>query len=566
MAEPSWKKLPVVQPIEKPAAEPSWKALPVVEPAAPRASIGESALQGYAQGASFGFSDELAGGSAATTGEAFKGVGGAMFKNPLGRAFLRKLQGGADQTDDQIDSAVDDAIGEIRYLAQGTNPASAASPYQQARDEMRRDVSVAQKANPKTFLAGNIAGAMSVPVPGGGAAKPFQTVGGRSLQNMGSFGASGALAGLGNSDADLLKGEFGQAATDTAIGAGIGAGMGSVTGPAAYGWARHARPALQSLAASRAVAAVAPSASMANKLRTKLGVRTDGQQQQLGEEILDLGILRPFGGAAGANERNQAIQALEGANIGSFMDRADSLVEQGVARAPSRDLQRGIVSRSLADAADTPVSRAALPAVEARLLENTGRDPVQAPAALRSMLGDLPWWDAERPSTFRELWKNKSQLQRALKPDEFSNEGQKLYNQGVGGYTRGVYGQVENALGPDEVANLRQSTQRFGASKKIDDFLVDQTTRKSVNQPISLGDAARGAAMEGTIPGGGGAAMFISAMMRGRTDSTIATGARAMSRMRPNVPAATIKGGSEATRQSLSEDEEDAVQAFLNSP
>lgn len=538
-------------------------------PRAPQSSMAESALQGYGQGASFGFSDELGG----VVHEGVKQVGSGVFglmKTAPGRALVRRLVPGLkNQPDFAVDAVIDHGLDEGAEQTLGSTPRSRGGPgadgagYAPGRAMMRREVSDAQRANPKTFFAGSIAGAMSVPSPGGGPSNPFQTVGGRSLQNMGSFGASGALAGLGNSDADLLKGEFGQAATDTAIGAGIGAGMGSLTGPAAYGWARHARPALQSMAASRAVAAVAPSASLANKMRTKLGIRTDAQQQQLGEEILDLGILRPFGGAAGANERNQAIQQLEGANIGSVMERADNLVEQGVARGPSRDLQRGIVSRSLADAADTPVSRAALPAVEARLLENTGRDPVRTPEALRSMLGDMHWWDAEPPATFREMWKNKSQLQSALKPDEFSSEGQKLYNRGVGGYTRGVYNQVESAVGPDELANLRQSTRRFGTSKKIDDFLVDQTTRKSVNQPIGMGDAMRGAAMEGTIPGGGGVAMLISALMRGRTDSTIATGARSLSRMRPNMPSSAIKGGSEATRQVLSDDEEDAVQAFL---
>ena len=534
----------------------SWEDLPDVVAPAPSASMGESALQGYGQGASFGFSDELGGVVHEGVKQLTGGVVGALKTGP-GRALVRQILSGLKrQPDAMVDAVLDEALDDSAEVVLGSTPRSRGGKgiegagYSAGRDQMRGAIADTQRANPKTFFAGNLAGAMSVPLPGGGgAAKPFQTVIGRSLENAGKFGGSGALAGLGNSDADLPRGEFGQAAADTALGAGIGAGIGAMTGPAAYGWARHARPALRELAASRALAAIAPSSSLANKLRTKLGIRTDTQQQELGNDILDLDILRPFGTAAGANERNQAIQALEGTNIGSVMDQADSLVEQGIARPPSRDLQRSIVRRSLVDAADTPATRAIRPNVESRLLESVG--------------DDVPRPD-NFPSTFRELWKNKSQLQSVLKPDEFSSQGQKLYNRGVGGYTRGVYQQVEGAVGPDEVENLRQSTSRFGTSKKIDDFLIDQTTRSAVNQPISLGDAARGAAMEGTLPGGGGLAMLISSLMRGRTDSTIATGARAMSRVRPQMPNAVVQVGSESVRQGISDDDNEAIKAFLS--
>ena len=530
------------------------------EPTAPAQSVsaGESALQGYGQGASFGMSDELGG----VVHQGVKSIGSgvlSLMKTSGGRAVLRRVLPGFQRVPDAVvDASLDQAGDEAAEQVLGVRPRSSGGPgiegagYTSGRDQMRGDIHRAQEANPKTFFASNIAGAMSVPMPGGGgAAKPFQTVIGRSLENAGKFGASGALAGFGNSDADLLKGEFGEIAKDTALGAGIGGGMGMLTGPAAYGWARHARPALQSLANSRAVAAIAPSAGILNRLRKKASVRGDEDIQKLGSNILDLEVLKPFSTAGATKARNDALIDFEGEAIGATMDKADDLVSQGVARPPSRDLQRQLTSKALSDAADTPASRALRPGVEAKLLQSVG-DDVPRPDNV--------------PATFREMWKNKSQLQSVLKPDEFSSQGQKLYNKGVAGYTKGVYSQVEGAVGPDDLAKLRESTKRYGTAKTIDDFLTEQTTRNAVNQPVSLGDMGRGAVMSSVTPGGTPVATLISSLMRGRTDSTIATGALALSKVRMGNPGAGMKATSEAVRQALSDDEEDAVQAFLKSP
>lgn len=571
---PAGWELEQEQPVSPPAgweleAEAAPPRIPEA-PAAPTASLGESALQGYAQGASFGMVDELGGVVHQGVKTLAGGAGGAMKSGP-GRALIRKLAPGLrDQPDAVIDAVIDEGLDQGAETVLGARARSSGGPgfegagYSGGRDQMRAEAKKAQESNPKTFFASNLAGAMSVPMPGG-AAKPFQTVIGRSLENAGKFGAAGAAQGFGTSDADLLKGEFGKAAADTALGAGVGAGMGFATGPAAYAWARNARPALQSLARSSAVSAVAPSSGLLNRLR-RAGYRNEPELHELGQEILDMGILRPLGGAAGAQGRTAAILAEEGAAIGEAMGKADDLVSQGVARPPSRDLQQVAVRDALTKAADTPATRALKPSVESRLLTSTGVDPTPPPAWLTGGRPGFEWWDDAPPATFRELWKNKSQLQSALKPDEFSSLGQKLYRKGVGGYTKGVYNQVEGAVGPDDVAALRESARKYGTATKVEDLLSEQVSRKGANQPISLGDAARGAALEGTVPGGGGVGMLISALMRGRTASTLATGANALSKVRPQLPGALLKGGSEGAREALDEDEEASIQAFLRSP
>lgn len=506
---------------------------PTAQPVAPArtASSGESALQGYAQGASFGMADELGG----VVHQGVKMIGsGAVsaMKTGAGRALLRRLVPNLRELPDAaIDAVLDEGADVGAEQVLGVRPRSSGGPgiegagYSTGRDQMRADVRTAQESNPKTFFAGNVAGAMSVPMPGSGAAKPLQTVINRSLENAGKFGVQGALQGFGASEGDLLKGGIGEVAKDTALGGGVGAGMGFATGPAAYAWARHARPALQKLANSRAVAAIAPSAGLFNRLRNS-GVRTEEELQQLGSDVLDSEIIKPFSSASGMKTRNDALMALEGANIGETMKGADELVSRGITPPPSRDLQREAVIKALRGNAKTPALKAEVGGVESKLLDRVG--------------DDVPRPD-NFPSSFDELWQNKSQLQSALKPDEFSDLGDRLYRKGVKGYTERVYEQVEGAVGPDELAKLRESAKKYGTAARIDDMLTDQATRKAVNQPISLGDAARGAAFS-AIPGGSTAATLISALLRGRTDSTIATAAKALSKVRsPQVPDGAIR-------------------------
>lgn len=121
----------------------------------------QSGLRGLAQGASFGFADELTG---------------------------------------LAESALTDKT------------------YEQARDESRQNYEAAQEQNPKSYMAGELGGAVGTAfIPGLGAlnAGKAATFAGRA----GLAAAQGGLAGLGLSKENDLEG----LAKDTAIGAGAGA-------------------------------------------------------------------------------------------------------------------------------------------------------------------------------------------------------------------------------------------------------------------------------------------------------------------------------------------------------
>lgn len=125
----------------------------------------ESLLRGGAQGATLGYADEAMGGL---------------------EAAGKKLTG--DQTD----------LTEL---------------YRRYRDIERQKNEAAKKENPKMFTAGELGGgAATMLVPGG------------AIGTTGKAMGMGAASALGQSNADLTQGEFGQAAKDTALGGAVGLG------------------------------------------------------------------------------------------------------------------------------------------------------------------------------------------------------------------------------------------------------------------------------------------------------------------------------------------------------
>lgn len=163
-----WKSRATSVPAEEAAApvEGGWKSrATAVEP---EISQTESGLRGLAQGASMGFADEVSGGV---------------------EALWNKAKG---------------------------DPGTFADLYKKYRDESRANFKSAEEANPNTYMAGQIGGAVGTAlIPGMGGA------------NIAKLAAQGAAQGLGSSEADLTEGDIAGAARDTAIGGATGAVAGA---------------------------------------------------------------------------------------------------------------------------------------------------------------------------------------------------------------------------------------------------------------------------------------------------------------------------------------------------
>lgn len=114
---------------------------------------------------------------------------------------------------------------------------SALDLYRQYRDSQYKANDAAKAANPKTYFAGNLAGGAATSfVPGLNI--------GASLEGAAGLGA---LAGLGNSRADLTKGEIAPAIRDAAVGAGVGMALKPVGDYLTNKFAGTATPALENI-------------------------------------------------------------------------------------------------------------------------------------------------------------------------------------------------------------------------------------------------------------------------------------------------------------------------------
>lgn len=110
----------------------------------------------------------------------------------------------------------DEALGGLHAaldVASGSSPSEFEKLYTTYRDMERRKNELAAKANPKTSIAGSLAG---------GVATAF--VPGLNIASVPGAIGMGAAAGLGSSEADLLKGEYKDATKDTILG-GITGGV-----------------------------------------------------------------------------------------------------------------------------------------------------------------------------------------------------------------------------------------------------------------------------------------------------------------------------------------------------
>lgn len=174
----------------------------VVEEADASVGAEEAVARGISQGSSFGFGDELGGviGAAAEVGHRIPGLRALMDLGPYARSEQEKA-----------------TVEEFGELPLGEAMAQA---YRKDRDVGRAYNDEARAAHPKTFLAAEIGG--SLLVPGGGAAKGA-TKAARLLKGAGKSSGLAGLYGLGSTSADLTEGEFGTAAKDVGVSAGLGA-------------------------------------------------------------------------------------------------------------------------------------------------------------------------------------------------------------------------------------------------------------------------------------------------------------------------------------------------------
>lgn len=130
-----------------------------------------------------------------------------------------------------ISGAVNSAPDALQSIMGDKSLSDLLESYRKNRDASKANFKQAEDANPKTYMAGNVAGALAPALLTGGASEVASIPGLSPAVSSGLLtGAKiGGFTGLGQSDADLTKGEIPQALGDVAKGAIGGAALGGVS-------------------------------------------------------------------------------------------------------------------------------------------------------------------------------------------------------------------------------------------------------------------------------------------------------------------------------------------------
>jgi hypothetical protein len=185
-------------------------------------SGGEAFGQGIGAGVSFGAGPSLEGVAAASGTPQPDTIAGRA----SGSAALRPLKGAWNLLEENV---IDPLRGinpsGLSSLVAGEQGGPATKAYRKARDEAQGQLEEARAQHPFATLAGEAAGGLAAPIPGGGALTQGATLAGRAVRGAAAGAAGGALYGAGSA---ISKGEdIGDIAKDTATNAGLGAGIGA---------------------------------------------------------------------------------------------------------------------------------------------------------------------------------------------------------------------------------------------------------------------------------------------------------------------------------------------------
>jgi hypothetical protein len=270
-----------------------WASDPrVAAPDDDKTGLLSAGVQGFGQGASLGFSDELNG-----------VVGGGLDK------VLPESLGGAQAGKSFLDL------------------------YRENRDFARKLNAKAAGDQPAAYLGGNLAGGLATTIATSGLIKPA----------IGSAGIMGAVQGLGSSDADLTKGDVVGAARDTAIGGALGIGAG-LLGNEAGKIVGGAADRLKGFANKQALASLRGTAGDYAKILGR------GQVDNLGDFLLNEQVpglgAAVEGGSLPENiaDKLEAMKASGGAKLNQVLPELDIAAQSsGISAIDHQGISREIV-------------------------------------------------------------------------------------------------------------------------------------------------------------------------------------------------------------------------------
>lgn len=208
--------------------------------------------------------------------------------------------------------------------------------YRKHRDELKGTFKQAEEQQPMSYLGGNIAAGMALPIPG------TSLKGLSGLKLIGKSAGLGAFAGLGASEGDLTEPSIENikiAGKDLALGAGLGMGSG-VIGEFLGRVSRGAKSAKQA-SEDVALKSLGINKDIATKeygFQKGLTGAEEGYRKGIGKTLIDENILKPFGGANQVRNDIKPLLEKQGNIVKDIRSQAANLInEKGIETKPFDD-------------------------------------------------------------------------------------------------------------------------------------------------------------------------------------------------------------------------------------
>lgn len=516
----AWKKVPMDAPTESIPEAPPVKAPEVDAPEPERAFLSPKSTSGTmlrhgAQGPTFGFADELGGAVMAA------GAGGAdLVTRGLAAA-------GVPPFNKLNEPGMEEALANAHDFARRPKEsfgAFLARQYRGNRDEQRAEDDAAREANPKTALASSIGGGLLVPVPGAGLAKGA-SLGARMGRGIKTGAGVGATSGLGNSKADLTKGDAAEAAFDTGFGGALGGGIGALipAGGAAVG---GVVPWLKKTAETQAFKALTG------------GGRIVNQAKQVGLDAID-DIL----GDVPASLEGSVVQTPE--QLGRFVLDRNALKLSPVETVRTlRQLlagEKGQATDALRKASSTGAMDMTQAAAEQRAAASGLNEFEKLAAGPReSMVGALERTAQKTPKLdFEAANALKTTMNAGFKPGLENKPSQQSLNDAIRLYRQQILKQVEREAGPDVSEALSAANNNQANLIMAEKLSADRALRGMANQSGGL---------IGTLMGSGG--LNAGAALGGPAGAAVgALGGYGANALRSYAPAAIAKALDSASKK-----------------
>lgn len=386
----------------------------------------ESALRGAAQGASAGFQDEI---------------------SPLFERGFAKLFGDQNVSD----------------LYEGKT-------YKDLRDTYRAQNANAERANPNSYLGGQLTGMAPLAI----------ATGGKGI--IGNAVSNGALAGV-NTVGETTSEDPLEISKQAALSAGLGSLLGA-------GFA--AAPKLASPLANKftdigqktAVRALGRTKKITDQLQKS------GRLNEFGQKALDSGLVGWFQTPAKTAEKTAALLEQRGTQIGALDQEAQGaiadLLKERPELASSLSPSGADLSQELRDAVVSPMSIERGQQAVSKNIDNW-------------LTGEVEAVRPQDPMSLQELRKLKGSIREKvnyygnpINQDASNQAGFNKLSQGVEQKMGDIYGKLgeESGLPIEDV--YKQANKDFGFAKTADDLAQDTIGRIDRNNFIGLGDYAVG--------------------------------------------------------------------------